>query len=213
MSIILAPTATVVDLVAMKAHLRVEVDADDGLIAGFTAAATTLVEAKLKGALVNRVLAWTIDAFPNRLAMPLQAFGAHWLESRVYPFSQSQVLLVPNPPLVAVAAITYQDAITGQKMVLDPATYTVVPGRPGRIAPLPGSTWPATADQPGAVSIVYTAGYGPDATTVPPNLVAAIKLLVGHWYRNREATSEVALSEVPLGVQFLIGASSAGFYA
>lgn len=32
----------------------------------------------------------------------------------------------------------------------------------------------------------------------------AVRLLVGHWYANREAATPVALSEAPLAVQFLL---------
>jgi uncharacterized phage protein (predicted DNA packaging) len=42
--------------------------------------------------------------------------------------------------------------------------------------------------------------------TVPtPKLIrAAVLLLVGHWFTNREATSPLQLREVPMGVQRII---------
>lgn len=41
---------------------------------------------------------------------------------------------------------------------------------------------PTTVDGPGAVTITYTAGY----TTIPPDLIAAMKLIVGELYERRE---------------------------
>jgi len=39
-----------------------------------------------------------------------------------------------------------------------------------------------------------------------PAVQAAVKLLVGHWYENREAATEKALSAAPMAVQSIIGA-------
>jgi uncharacterized phiE125 gp8 family phage protein len=39
---------------------------------------------------------------------------------------------------------------------------------------------------------------------VPASLKSAIKLLVAHYYENREASAEKALTEIPLGVERLV---------
>jgi hypothetical protein len=42
--------------------------------------------------------------------------------------------------------------------------------------------------------------------TVPnPALVQAIKLLIGHWFANREAATELRIEGVPLAFHALIG--------
>jgi uncharacterized phiE125 gp8 family phage protein len=63
-----------------------------------------------------------------------------------------------------------------------------------------GKWWPATACYNyGAVQVTFVAGYG-NAAAVPADLKAAIKLLVGHLYENREAVTLGAMpAELPLG--------------
>lgn len=59
----------------------------------------------------------------------------------------------------------------------------------------------------GPVTVTYTAGYAntdDDQSTVPAALKAAIMLLVGHWYHNREAVVSSSVSELPLAVASLI---------
>lgn len=47
---------------------------------------------------------------------------------------------------------------------------------------------------------------------VPETIRAALKLLVGHWYRNREGVAEGQLGAVPMGVAALLGAEWDGEY-
>lgn len=65
------------------------------------------------------------------------------------------------------------------------------------------------AASPGGSSIATSsAGSGTHTATsvwrVPSTIIHAIKLLVGHLFENREATTEAALREVPLALQTLI---------
>lgn len=39
---------------------------------------------------------------------------------------------------------------------------------------------------------------------LPPDLEHAIRLLVGHWYNQREAVSSASMNEVPLGMYSLL---------
>jgi len=62
-----------------------------------------------------------------------------------------------------------------------------------------GSAWP-TSYGPATVSV--EAGYA-TADDVPQSMKQAILLLVGHWYANREAVSDKAMTEVPFAVEAL----------
>ena len=55
-----------------------------------------------------------------------------------------------------------------------------------------------------AVTVTYKAGYGDAASAVPPRTKHAIKLLLGHLWRNREAVSAVRLTEVPMAIDALL---------
>ncbi len=46
-------------------------------------------------------------------------------------------------------------------------------------------------------------GRGNDASQ-PPRYHHAVKLLVGHWFQNREAVSELNLKSIPWGLSHLI---------
>ncbi len=63
--------------------------------------------------------------------------------------------------------------------------------------------WPSVPLKPGVLKVEFTAGWA-DPSEVPGDLRAAILLLVGHLHRNREAASEVALKEIPFGVQSIL---------
>lgn len=168
--LITAPDAEPVTLAEAKAHLRVDHDAEDMLIAAWIEAARMSVEASTGRALM-----------PQTWEMRLAAFLADAIE-------------LPSPPLIAVLSVATVDAagtITG----LHPATYQVIApagpmAQPGAIRPAAGECWPGTvAGVAGAVRVQYQAGYA-NAAAVPAPLRAAILLLVGDLYENREAGAE-----------------------
>jgi len=67
----------------------------------------------------------------------------------------------------------------------------------GKVYPAVGGSFPAANGQ---ASVEFTAGVeSPDEV---PGLIAAVKLLLGHWFANREATGDE--KELPFGVQYLI---------
>jgi uncharacterized phiE125 gp8 family phage protein len=209
------PSLEPVSLDDAKGWLRVELDFtdDDDLITALIPAARGIVEAKLKQSLVNRVYLWVLDYFPNRLVLtPTSVVWDSWLNSRLYPYTQAQVLTVPKPPLVSVGSIAYYDT-SAVLTTLSSGAYTVATGNPGRISPTPGTTWPATQDRIGSVRITFTAGVGTLATDVPPQAILAIKMLVSHWYRNREAVTDKPYSEIPKGVDALLSSLKRGWYA
>lgn len=73
---------------------------------------------------------------------------------------------------------------------------------PALIYPLYLEDWPSVRLDDKSVQITYLAGYG-GAANVPAPAKHAIKMLVGHWYANREAIGSVG-QNVPLGVHALL---------
>lgn len=156
--IVTAPTALVVSLPDMKAHLRVTHTAEDDLIAALTAAAVAYLDG------------WT--------GVLGRCIGAQ--EWRV----------------------TYDDA----------GTYTL---------PMPDVTTAIAGYEAGsAVLAIKATSAGPEIEITeacdvtftcemrPPMaaLVAqAVKLLVGHWYTNREAAGP-AMAETPMAVDMILSA-------
>jgi uncharacterized phiE125 gp8 family phage protein len=73
---------------------------------------------------------------------------------------------------------------------------------PALIYPTYLDVWPSVRIDDKSVQITYLAGYG-GAANVPKPAVHAIKMLVGHWYANREAVGNVG-QNVPMGVAALL---------
>jgi hypothetical protein len=85
---------------------------------------------------------------------------------------------------------------------------------PARVRRPFGSIWPVPAyGTLNAVLVEYEAGYAPSgqpdrltADSVPSAIKAAMKLMIGHWYENREsvAMNVAPPQEVPLAVKQLL---------
>ncbi|MFN6934939.1 MAG: head-tail connector protein [Tsuneonella sp.] len=103
----------------------------------------------------------------------------------------SRVSALPLRPVTAVGSVAYTDGDGAS------ATYTGARIVNGSVLPAFGESWPSAY---GYAAITFSAG-----TTCPPDLLAAVKLMLGHLYANREAVNIGNItSEVPLGVDALI---------
>ena len=111
---------------------------------------------------------------------------------------------LPGAPITGVTAIKYFDA-GGVEQTLPEADYHVDLGRePVRVQPAAGASWPATGNLNGAVVVEYQLGEA-DPANVPPDLIDAVCLLVGHRYENREAVNVGNIVNVyPLGFEAIV---------
>jgi hypothetical protein len=213
LEIVTPPGFEPVALADMKQHLRVEIPDDDALISSLITAARMHAEVVTRQTIPQTSYAWYSDQFPasangyfNRLVR-LMGPNPQWLPNG------AAILYLPKPPLVSVASVQYVDS-TGVLQTVDPTTYVVSTGNGSRVQPVIGHVWPVVRPQIDGVIVRYTAGY-PDAASVPEVIKAAIKLMVGHWYNNREATTSAAIGskEIPLGVCALLGSLDGWSYA
>lgn len=171
--LISAPANDPVTLTEAKAHLDVEHSDHDTLIAAIVDAAVSIVGGP-KGftgrAIISQTWDYYLDAFPDNDAEPIE---------------------LPLPPCISVTGVYYTDA-NGVEQTWDTADYHVdLYSEPARVMPADGGSWPTPDDErPNAVRIRFTAGYvtndSPDADNPPPAIKAAILLIVGDLYRNRE---------------------------
>lgn len=90
-----------------------------------------------------------------------------------------------TPNLLSVESVIYID-VDGSPQTLDPAKYHIdTASIVGQIVPL--EAWPAVkANHPQPITVNFTCGYG-DAAAVPDGIKQCMRMLIGHWYRNREA--------------------------
>jgi uncharacterized phiE125 gp8 family phage protein len=193
LQLVTATTGDPITVAEAKAHLRVTHSEDDSLIGALVSAATKQVEAETGRQLCTAVYDLKLDAFPT---------GCD---------KRERAIKFPRAPLQSVSSGQYT-ADDGTATALSSTAYTVVTSWTtapdpfcghGRMYEAYNDTWPTTRQVGNAVTIRFTAGYGP-ASAVPDIAKAAIKLLVGNLYEHREATISGGLSEVPLGAQRLI---------
>ena len=178
--------------------LRESYSGQDALITALIVAARQLAEEKTKRAFIEQQWKLTLDEFPRNVD--------RYESERPY---LSQVLYLPKPNLISVDSITYLD-LNGAQQTWPPADYIVdTAGLPGRITPAYGLYWPLGRFQANAIEVTFTCGYGPAETDVPEAIKTAMKMMVAHWYENREAvvimTSRLASSPLPMAVDALLG--------
>ena len=173
----------VVTLPEAKLHLRVDIADDDPLITALIEAATDYCEKRTGWSLVQRAWVVELSGFP----------------------SNGGEIVVPIAPLVSVTSMSFISPSNVSVPMTDGTDYRVSTAlQTGRIRmPLGGSAWLATASIPDAVTIVVQAGCA-NAGVVPNAFRQSIKLLVGHWYENREAVSGDAGQAVDLTVASLL---------
>ncbi len=184
-----AAPAQAVSTADAKAHLRVLTADEDTLIDGIVQAATGHLEGRrgITGrAFVTQAWEYRVDRFP----------------------AGGMALELPFPPLRSVTEVRYV-AEDGSDMLLPATVYEAVPETyRGAIRLRYGESWPATRAETHAVRVAFQAGYGTpvELKAEAPEAVQAILLLLGHWFRNREAVVTGTIStEVEMAVEALVG--------
>lgn len=187
--LITAPAVEPVSLAEAREHLRLIPEGspathpDDDLIEALITAARQHLDGKdgwLNRALITQTWELVMDTFP------------------------SAEIRIPLPPLQSVSAIYYDDE-NGDQQTVSSADYRVdTVSEPGWIVPVSGFSWPTTLDAINAVRVRFVAGYGVNASDVPFPIKAAIKIMLGHLYSNRELVSAGAVQEIPLTVDALL---------
>lgn len=154
-----------------KQHCRVTDDEEALLLVRLTVAAREYAEAVTGRCLAVKTIAAVCDSFPTNGRIDL-----------------------PVSPAIAITAATYKDeagATTSFATSIDLDDFAA----PSAIALKPGQSWPSASLYPtNPIKIEYTAGETPS-----DKIKAAILLLVGHWFENRE---EVVTGQESYSVPF-----------
>jgi len=99
---------------------------------------------------------------------------------------------LPVKPATELGAVEYWDA-DGEAQTVTGAVL-----RDGLVFPPAGAAWPAGYNR---LAVTFTAG----TATPPADLLAAVKLMLGHLYAHREAVNVGNIvSQMPFGVEALI---------
>jgi uncharacterized phiE125 gp8 family phage protein len=172
-----------ISLAEAKLFLRVDIADDDVLIEHLIQAAREMVESISRRALVSQTWNYILDNWPG-----------------------GDTITLPLPPLQSVEEITYLDQ-DGDESTFSSDSYVVnTDAEPGKVVLAYGESWPDESLYPtGAITVQFICGYG-DAIDVPEKYRLAMRLLINHWYENREAvqTTGAMPKEVPLAVEALL---------
>ena len=175
---VITPAAPVVTLEEVRLHLRLDAiggtHPDDPLQSALILSAMQYCEHGTGRAIGTQTVEIALDAFPE---------GA---------------ISLPKGPLQSVTSLTYTDA-SGAAQTLSSALYAVDDyGLQPWVLAKVNTGWPAANASANSVRVRYVAG------SKEPALIAAVLLMVGHLYENREASSSVQTYELPVGVKALL---------
>ena len=175
-NLITAPAQDPLTLEDVKAHARVFYADDDAYINGLIKAATSYTDG-YRGIL-------------NRCIVPQV-----WQTSHRGFCRKMETLFTDTTAVV----VKYYD-VDGDLQTIentDDAAYRVYPDY---IAFVPGFSFPDVQCRDDAVLIESTHGYD----NVPESLLLAIKIMITHWYRNREAITFGVPVKVPFSIKALL---------
>lgn len=192
--VIVHPTGHLLSLETCRDHLEVvpidgdsdnESHPDDELILGMLDAAVEHAEQFTGLSILLRTWEAAMDEFPT---------GG---------------IELPRPPFVALLSFSAGNDSDGE---LDASSYTVddygTPEQP--VVLRAANTWPVVTKATNTIKVRYVAGYqseenpDSDAPPLPRSLRAAILLVLGHLYENREDSVEKALASIPNGAEALM---------
>jgi uncharacterized phiE125 gp8 family phage protein len=176
-----APASLPIEIDVMKLRLRCDEDEENTMITDMIRQAVDRIDGPdgIGVAMMTQTWTRTLDAF-------------------------SAEIRLPGAPIQSVAEIRYMDS-AGDWQTLAAATYRLCKStHPWIVVPAPGAQFPTTLRGRAVVEIDYVLGNAL-AADVPADLVAAVTLLVGHYFENREAvvTGSTA-TELPLGVERIL---------
>jgi uncharacterized phiE125 gp8 family phage protein len=174
-----------VTLAEAKTQCRIDDTVDDTAVLAWTIAAREYVEQVCSRALISSTWDYFLSDWP----------------------CDSEICL-PLGNVSAIASVKYYDTDDTEHTMLTSDYYAILGDR-GRVALKYNRTWPSATVRPArGVVVRYTAGWA-NAAAVPGSVKSAIKLLVAHWYANREAvvlgnTASAQGVPLPMGVDSLL---------
>lgn len=211
-----------VTLAEAKQHARVSIPDDDALIAGMVRAGRRYCETQIKSAILTQKWKLLLDAFPAAGGYYNPTIRQVWTSMQGMPGglgfypgmvpNSAGVIDLPLPPLQSIDAVAYYD-FQGVLQTVDPTLYVVSLGTPARIQPQYSHVWPIARPTIDAVQISFTCGQAGTADKVDDDVKVAIKMMVAHWYENRESVIVGTInSRLADTVDALLSSADPGIY-
>lgn len=195
---IVQPTEEPLELDLVKKHcgLPVSVTEFDDLFTSQIKSAREQVESDCERAFLEQTWRLKLEQFPR----PTPYYAGNLSQAN---FNIRQIEL-RRCPVIAIVAFTHIDtAGESQSLDVDDDYLQNLEHEPGLLTPPARQSWPACLPQMGCVTIDFTCGYE-DADHVPERAKQAMRMLIAHWWRNREAASERPAKDHDRGYKSLI---------
>lgn len=162
--LITGPTAEPITLDDAKQQCRVDGEHDDVYITSLVMAARTYIETVTRRALLTQTWEMVLDYWP-------------W----------TQGVLMTKPPLQSIVSVKYTNAANAVQTWNSANYFAATASEPGRLFRAKSVSWPVDELWPAeAIVIRYVCGWG-NPEDVPEPIKQAMRLLIAHWYENREA--------------------------
>lgn len=192
---IVDPVVEPIDVADARRQCLIDADITihDTTLANYIRAARELAESYTKRTFVESSWRLSAAAFPYKCETD---FLDPWIS-------------IPMPPLIAIESVSYLDT-DGSRIYLTAEQYQVwMDEEPPCLIPPYRQTWPSGRVDANAVQIEYRAGYADGgspmgAAKVPETAKQAIRLMVAHWFNNREDTAIANLATIPNGFERLL---------
>lgn len=185
------PSSEPITLAEARTHLRIEPfgspleHPDDPYINSLITIAREFCEQYLERSLATQTVQMVVDNFAD-------------------------TIYLPNAPIQSIDSITYID-INGAIQTLATSVYEL-DAYENKIRLKYDQEWPVVRSQEDAVTITFTAGYtnglSPDTYPLPAPIKAAMLLIIGNYYENRQqdvlGNTRISFNSLPLGVYNLL---------
>lgn len=180
--VVTAPASEPVTLAEAKLQCRVTSTDEDDLLTSLIQVARELVEIHTERALITQTRRIWLDRFPMECG---------------------QFLEIPFRPIASISSVMYRDTAGDWQTWSTDDYVTDLVSAPARIQPVYGGMYPVTQWQMNSVKVQFVCGAA--SGSVPAAAKHAMKLLIGHWYENREAIGKVG-GEIDLSYWSLVNA-------
>jgi len=181
-------------------------------VSGPSSQPITTAEAKIHGIVNHDDDDSYISGLIDVAARSVGEYAGRVLNEETWAWSVPAVtrgdLILPKSPVKSVSSITYYDAEDSEQSATVGDFYLMKGDDRAVLRPKSGNSWPtANTDRDDAITITFVAGY----TTIPDNLLHAVKMMVAHLYENRSAVEKDQMHPVPLGVEAMINQERLGW--
>jgi len=202
------PTQGVITRLLAKGQLRIKEDEtfEDDYLDDLIPQATRIVELLARRQFITATYIKSLEEFhDNRNEKHPSDHDTH--HHHDHEGDEHDVIVLEHPPLQSVEEIKYIDT-DGNEQILDLADIQIDTfNEPGRIKPAFGKSWPTARKQFNSVLITYKAGFGDDESQMPDEVKRAVKLVVSHYFENRDlvlTANDVEQIEFPIGIMTII---------